>query len=163
MRRVNRLLKRDSMNGWHVVNGSEVGWYGPFITSMALALGESEIVCGDARLVVESVDYSFVADVVLFTAKTIIVGRVKGDRVATSEVQSEVRLYSRRELQFVGVRAFGDAFSQDAFREWPGRIQLEVRYAPEVIIELPLNDASPTSELREELTALLDALRSEFA
>lgn len=162
MRRVNKLLKRDSMNGWHVVDGREVAWYGPFVTSLALALGDSEILCGDARLD-ENEDGSFTADVVLFTAKAFVVGRVTGERLATWDVQSEVRLYSRRELQFVGVRASGDAFSQDAFREWPGRIYLEVRYAPEVVIELPLRESSSSSELREELVALLDALRGEFA
>ncbi|NEN07750.1 hypothetical protein G3T36_17985 [Diaminobutyricibacter tongyongensis] len=161
VRRVNNVLRRDSASGWPVVQNEEVAWYGPFVSSLALAVGGSEIVYGDGQLIANE-DGSFIADAVFFTAKAVVVARVTGERISAREVAREVRLYSRRELQFVGVNAAGDAFSQDMFRNWPGRVELEVRYAPDVVIELPLRPRLSTPEQRQELLVLLDALRGEI-
>jgi hypothetical protein len=72
-----------------------------------------------------------------------------------------VRFYSRRELQLVSVSASANVFSRDPFQEWPGRVDITVRYVPDVVIELPVSGRSTNPEVRRELLALLDALRDE--
>jgi len=159
--KINGLLRRDPANGWTLLwDADDAPWFGSFVSSLALAVGDEEIVYADGRLV-ENEDSSFVGDVVFFTAKALVVGRVTGDRLSAYEVEREVRFYRRKELQLVSVSALANAFSREPFQDWPGRVDITVRYAPDVEIELPVNGRSSNPAVRNELLALLASLRDQ--
>lgn len=138
----------------------ESEWFGHFIGTLALNVGEDPVVFTDSSVTWLEGE-SFQGRVVIFTEHTVVIGEAGGAMTfRDADVSFTVTTYPRRELLSLSLRPQTSPYSQNG-TEWPGHVSATFAYQGGLSFDLPFKRLREPAR-RGEFNALLAGLRGEL-